>query len=94
MCIQMATQSIHSTGNTPVNVDQCKRTCGQYEGLRGSLREGGRGVVAVPAVWVKRSEVKWEAKLGTAWEDRRDRQAYHSEAKKSLKLKCFLESFS
>lgn len=34
--------------------DQCTRTCGQYEGLRGSRREGGRGVVAVPAVWVKK----------------------------------------
>lgn len=36
--------------------DRRRRTCGQYEGLGGSHREWGRGVVAVPAVWVKRSK--------------------------------------
>lgn len=70
--IQEVTQWIRSTGNTPVKFDQCKRTCGQYEGLRGSRREGGRGVIAVPAVWVKRSEVKWEATLITGREGRQE----------------------
>lgn len=35
---------------------QNQRTCRQNEGLRGSRRERGRGLVTVPAVWVK--EVK------------------------------------
>lgn len=72
--IQEVTQWIHSTGNTPVNLDQCERTCGQYEGLRGSRRERGRGVIAVQAVWVKkvrgqmRSNVNsWPQKTDKTW---------------------------
>lgn len=33
---------------------QNQRTCRQNEGLRGSRRERGRGLVTVPAVWVKK----------------------------------------
>lgn len=78
ICIQMATQWIRSTGDTPVNVDQCKRTCGQNEGLRGSLGEGGRGVVAVPAVWVKRSEGQMRSKV-RYWPWRQTRSASKSQ---------------
>lgn len=47
-CIQKVNQESAAT------CDPCRRTCGQYEGLGGPRREWGRGVVAVPAVWVKR----------------------------------------
>lgn len=54
----------------PDDCDQHKRTCGQYEGLGGSLRERGRRVVRVPAVWVKRSEGKREGKLTIGREEK------------------------
>lgn len=57
-----------ATGNTPVNLDQCKRTCGQYEGLGGSRWEGGRGVIAVPAVWVKKVRGQMRSNVNN-WRD-------------------------
>lgn len=85
----VAAQSIHTTGYTPVELDQCKRTCGQYEGLRGSLGERGRGVVAVPAVWVKKVRGQMRSKVNY-WPRRRAKRSAVIWRQKGKNVKCYI----
>lgn len=85
----VAAQSINTTGYTPVELDQCKRTCGQYEGLRGSLGERGRGVVAVPAVWVKKVRGQMRSKVNY-WPRRKAKRSAVIWRQKGKNVKCYI----
>lgn len=76
-CIQKVNQESTAT------CDPCRRTCGQYEGLGSPRREWGRGVVAVPTVWVKRVRGQMRSRVNN-WLRGETRESVGSDEKRLL----------